>query len=418
MSGIRKTLAQLGAARAKLANLLAESAGNSPRMGAESASRLRRQTPNGINPGNLSMFVYAPDHLPRKPPLVVALHGCGQTADDFDRGTGWSELADRHGFVVLYPEQQSANNPKACFSWFQPGDIGRDLGEAQSIHEMVEQTIKNFDIDRRRVSITGLSAGGAMAAVMLATYPEVYASGAIIAGLPYGSASTVQEAFEAMFNDQQPSRRALGDRVRAASRHQGSWPRVSVWHGTADKIVKPSNAENLIGQWANVHQLPIEPTRSECLGPHTRRIWDDKDGNCQIEAITIVGMGHGVPVATQHSATACGVPGPYFLDVGIPSTLHIAEYFGVGVVIDGGERAPNIEWETAMSANARAEGNARQRDNAYGRGQAGPFDPNDVIAAAFKAAGLPVPTSPSARGGVDPNAIVEATLKAAGLWRR
>jgi poly(hydroxyalkanoate) depolymerase family esterase len=173
------------------------------------------------------MFAYAPEHMPPKLPLVIALHGCTQTSDEYDHGTGWSSLADSLGFAVVYPQQQPANNPKNCFSWFLPGDIVRGHGEALSIREMVEHAIATFAADRRKVFVTGLSAGGAMASVMLAAYPEVFAGGAIIAGLPYGCASDVQQAFEAMFTEQGHAAQALGDRVRAASRHRGPWPRKS-----------------------------------------------------------------------------------------------------------------------------------------------------------------------------------------------
>ena len=145
---------------------------------------------------------------------------------------GWSHLADRLGFILVFPEQQPANNPKNCFSWFLPGDTARDSGEALSIRQMIAKAVEKFGVDRSRIFVTGLSAGGAMASVMLATYPEIFAGGAIIAGLPYGSASSVQEAFEAMFNERAPSSRALGDHVRTASKHRGPWPKISVWHGT------------------------------------------------------------------------------------------------------------------------------------------------------------------------------------------
>jgi poly(hydroxyalkanoate) depolymerase family esterase len=107
-------------------------------------------------------------------------------------------IADRLGFMLIFPEQQPANNPKNCFSWFLPGDTARDGGEALSIRQMISKAVEEFGVDRSRIFVSGLSAGGAMASVMLATYPEVFAGGANIAGLPYGSASSVQEAFEAM----------------------------------------------------------------------------------------------------------------------------------------------------------------------------------------------------------------------------
>ncbi len=108
-----------------------------------------------------------------------------------------------------------------------------------------------------------------MASVMLATYPEVFAGGAIIAGLPYGCARSVQQAFDAMFTEQSPSAHALGDRVRAASGHRGPWPKISVWHGTADPIVKPSNAENIVSQWIDVHGLAAAFSYEKSSGSHT-----------------------------------------------------------------------------------------------------------------------------------------------------
>ena len=108
------------------------------------------------------MLSYAPERLAPGAPLVVALHGCGQTAAAYDHGAGWSELADRLRFVVLAPEQRQANNFNGCFSWFQPGDTSRDHGEAASIRQMIARAIADHDLDPRRVFITGLSAGGAI----------------------------------------------------------------------------------------------------------------------------------------------------------------------------------------------------------------------------------------------------------------
>jgi poly(hydroxyalkanoate) depolymerase family esterase len=173
----------------------------------------------GSNPGALRMFEYVP--ADPQPALVVVLHGCTQTAASYDFGAGWSTLADRHGFVLLLPEQQRANNAKNCFNWFRAGDIERGRGEAMSIRNMVEKMIVDHGIDRRRVFVTGLSAGGAMTSVMLATYPDAFAAGAIIAGLPYGTATNVNEAFGSMGQVRARSAREWGDLVRAASPHKG-----------------------------------------------------------------------------------------------------------------------------------------------------------------------------------------------------
>src|SRR5215469_12480805 len=207
MRDFRVVLARIQALRSKFEGLLDSAQRRAARAGTappRPPTRLRELTGFGSNPGNLRMFAYAPQHLPPAAPLVIALHGCTQTADDYDHGTGWSSLADKLGFVAVYPQQQPANNPRNCFSWFLPDDIARGQGEARSIREMVEHAIATFDADRGRVFVTGLSAGGAMASVMLATHPEVFAGGAIIAGLPYGCANNVQQAFELMFNAQGP----------------------------------------------------------------------------------------------------------------------------------------------------------------------------------------------------------------------
>jgi feruloyl esterase len=417
--------------RTKFEGLLAaarKKAAFARRAQARRPTRLRELSGFGANPGNLRMFAYAPKDLPPKAPLVIALHGCTQTSAEYDQGTGWSSLADSLGFAVVYPQQQPANNPKNCFSWFLPGDTARGHGEALSIREMVEHAIATFAADRRKVFVTGLSAGGAMASVMLATYPEVFAGGAIIAGLPFGSASNVQQAFEAMFTEQGHTAQALGDRVRAASRHRGPWPKISVWHGTGDPIVKPSNSEAIIRQWTNVHGLSKSPSHQEFIESATRRAWSDESGEVLMEAFSISGMAHGVPLATT-TEESCGSVGAFFLDVGISSTHHIARFWRLRESLVEMPRvaAPvstTVQIPTDGAALVRAGAVAESvRSSAEAEGakwQARyPLDPNAVIAAAFKAAGLPIPEIPKAPPGtpprVAPGPIIAAALKAAGL---
>jgi poly(hydroxyalkanoate) depolymerase family esterase len=388
-------------------------------------SRLRELTNFGSNPGNLRMHVYVPDGVGPSPALVVALHGCTQTADSYDQGTGWSDLADRLGFILVFPEQQPANNPKNCFSWFLLGDTARDNGEALSIRHMIAKTVEKFGVDRSRIFVTGLSAGGAMASAMLATYPEIFAGGAIIAGLPYGSASSVQEAFEAMFNERAPSTRALGDVVRAASNHRGPWPKISVWHGTADTVVRPSNADHIIRQWLDVQKLPERPSGEEQIGRHTRRAWKDATGDTRLEAYSIAGMAHGVPLATA-GADGFGLAGPFFLEAGISSTAVITRFWGLDtaavrkrnaqtqVAVDRFPAAPALY--PALTHDAGSVETLRVRKDQSADGAGLTADPATVIEAAFKAAGLPVPER-SVAGLIDPANIISAALKAAGLKR-
>src|ERR671916_1041135 len=184
-----RTIKNLARQREHWAKVLQTVTAPDPTLPYAVPSRLREVTGFGSNPGQLRMLTYIPDNLPASSPLVVVLHGCTQTAAGYDHGAGWSTLADRYGFAVLFPEQQRGNNPKLCFNWFQGEDIQRDGGEPLSIRQMVERMVRDHGIDRSHVFVTGLSAGGAMTAVMLATYPELFAGGAIVAGVPYGCAS-------------------------------------------------------------------------------------------------------------------------------------------------------------------------------------------------------------------------------------
>jgi poly(hydroxyalkanoate) depolymerase family esterase len=283
----------------------------------------------GSNPGNLRMFTFAPPRLAPSSALVVVLHGCTQTAASYDFGAGWSTLASRYGFALLLPQQQPANNPKNCFSWFQRHDATRGQGEALSIKQMIEKAIIDLAVDTSRVFVTGLSAGGAMTSVMLAAYPEVFAAGAIVAGVPYGSATNVQEAFESMLQGRSRSATEWSDLVRTASPHQGPWPKVSVWHGSADTIVKPSNADEIIKQWTPLHGVALAPTKQDSVNGYPRRVWCSPTGEELIELYSITGMAHGTPLATGDEEDRCGTAGAFLLDVGVSSSFQIARFWGL-----------------------------------------------------------------------------------------
>jgi poly(hydroxyalkanoate) depolymerase family esterase len=310
------------------------------------STHLREIFDFGSNPGNLRMFGYRPATLAHNPALVVVLHGCTQTAAGYDLGAGWSTLANRYGFALLLPQQQRSNNPNGCFNWFQPQHTRRDQGEPLSIRQMIEKSIFDHGIDRRRVFITGLSAGGAMTSVMLACYPEVFAGGAIIAGLPYGAARNVQQAFETMFQSPSRSPGEWGDLVRKASSHRGPWPRVSVWHGNADKTVIPLNALEILKQWTAVHGLPLSPSVKTRVDGYPREVWINEAGDELIEAYTITNMAHGTPLGIGEAEGACGSPGPFLLPVGISSSYHIAKFFGIAVARAQAESNASAETNT------------------------------------------------------------------------
>ena len=293
--------------------------------------RLAIVAPAGPNPGELRMLCYVPPGLPEGAPLVVALHGCTQNAAAYDHGAGWSLLAERHGFAVLFPEQRRANNANLCFNWFQPDDVTRGRGEVESIRAMVAQMVAAHRLDARRVYISGLSAGGAMTAAMLATAPELFAGGAVIAGLPYGCASGMQEAFGAMNQGQRRSAREWGDKVRAASPFRGPFPAMQVWHGTADTTVNPGNAEELVAQWSNVLGLSALPTGIDRIDGAEHATWRGRDGRAMLERWIVPGLAHGVPVATagNDADMLLGVPGPHMLAAPVSATWHLARSWGL-----------------------------------------------------------------------------------------
>jgi len=294
-----------------------------------SHSPIVETTDFGSNPGGLRMFSFAPDNLQPAPGLVVVLHGCGQTAAAYDLGAGWSTLAKHFGFALLMPQQQPFNNANGCFNWFNPDDTARDSGEACSIRQMIARAVDDIGIDRHRIFITGLSAGGAMTSVMLATYPEIFAGGAVIAGLPFGVATNVREAISGMFVS--PSRPAseLGDLVRNASNHRGPWPKLSVWHGSADRTVHPANANEIVKQWLDVHQLPSAPMSEGDVDGYPRQVWWNADGETIVESYTITDMAHGTPLGIGDNDKRYGAEGAFLIEAGISSSYHIAHFFGL-----------------------------------------------------------------------------------------
>ena len=233
------------------------------------------------------------------------------------------------------PNRRGANNPNLCFNWFQPGDTARGEGEAVSIRAMIAHATKTYDIDPSRVFVTGLSAGAAMANALLAGYPEVFAGGALMAGLPHGAAATMQEAFTAMRHGVSRTPGQWGDAVRGASAHAGPWPRVSIWHGDEDATVSPGVADEVARQWVNVHGAAATPEEERLENGRRRTVWRDAAGEPVVELHRIARMGHGAPLG-RSVADGCGEAGPYLLEVGVSSTLEAARAWRL---VDGAPRA-------------------------------------------------------------------------------
>ena len=314
----------------------------------------------GTNPGALAAWQHVPQQLPASPALVVVLHGCTQTAAGYDTGSGWSALAEDYGFVLLFPEQTRQNNANLCFNWFNAADTQRDRGEAMSIRQMIATVVAERGIDERRIYITGLSAGGAMANAMLACYPEIFAGGAIIAGLPYAAASTVPEAFDRMRGHGLPGTGSLQASLRDASHHDGVWPTVSVWQGTSDNTVVPDNAAAIVAQWQGVHAVHEQPSQVETIGRNLRSVWRDDRGLEAIELYTISGMAHGTPI---DPSSGYGRAAPFMVDVGVSSTEQIARNWGLAASFERRDRptaAPSQEGTTMQHPSSDGAHNGIQ----------------------------------------------------------
>ena len=268
-------------------------------------------------------------------PLVCMLHGCTQDAASFAAATRMNELADRHGFAVVYPEQQRGANQQGCWNWFDPSHQARGRGEPAAIAAIVGELVGDTSgpsIDSGRVFIAGLSAGGAMAMILALTYPDIFAAVAVHSGLPYGAAHDVPSAFEAM------RRGAAGDAGIGAAAHaaMGRQKRPVpslVIHGSADRTVAPVNGEQLLRQAMNANRLaapelcdsdparPASSSRSTAAGglAYTASQWNNARGELMHESLVVDGLGH---------AWSGGAPGGSFTDPrGPDATAAVWSFF-------------------------------------------------------------------------------------------
>lgn len=227
--------------------------------------------------GNRDYHLYVPATLPDGPQgLVLMLHGCTQDGADFAAGTAMNAQADRHGLIVVYPHQTRAQNPQACWNWFRPGDQRADAGEAAMLTALARQVAADFAVPADRVFAAGLSAGGAMAAILGQVAPQVFAAVGVHSGLPAGAASDVMGAFAAM--------REGPTSVSPPA------TRVIQFHGTADATVSAVNADRLLA----AAQRDGAPARRD--SGHTGRAWQRTTvgpaDTPQAEDWRIEGLGH------------------------------------------------------------------------------------------------------------------------------
>jgi poly(hydroxyalkanoate) depolymerase family esterase len=241
--------------------------------------------------GRRDYKLYVPRRLPKSGRgLLVMLHGGTQDGDDFAVGTRMNERGEAHGLIVAYPSQSKAANASLCWNWFMPEHQKRGAGEPAIIAGITKEIIADYAVDPDRVFVAGLSAGGAMAAVMAATYPQLYAGIGVHSGLPYESATDLPSAFAAMRGNAGPLRGRRSRKPRGAV----DAPRVRtiVFHGDADNIVHPSNAAGIVGASKLGERIERADTRSSEGRTYTRTVIRDQSGAVVVEDWLLHGSGH------------------------------------------------------------------------------------------------------------------------------
>jgi poly(hydroxyalkanoate) depolymerase family esterase len=222
--------------------------------------------------------------------LLVMLHGGTQDADDFAAGTRMNALAEEHGFIVAYPIQSKAANASLCWNWFTPENQMRGRGEPAILAGITNKIIADYDVDPARVFVAGLSAGGAMAAVLGATYPDLYAAIGVHSGLPYRSAADLPSAFAAMRGH--AGQRGEQSREPRNTGDDSLRVRTIVFHGDADHIVHPSNATSMVEVERSSQSVVRAEVRSDAIRAHTRTVTRDKTGAMVVEHWLVHGSGH------------------------------------------------------------------------------------------------------------------------------
>ncbi|MCG5467934.1 PHB depolymerase family esterase [Micromonospora sp. LAH09] len=266
------------------------------------AASLTEVTSFGDNPGRMRMHVYVPDNRPARPATVVAMHGCGGSGPGFYSGSEFASLADRYGFIVIYPSATQQAGFGNCFDVWSDAAKRRGGGsDPVSIVSMVRHVQQQYAADPDRVYATGSSSGGMMTNHMLALYPDLFKAGAAFMGVPYNCFANAADfpptSSQCTGGTMNRTPQQWGDAVRQAHPgHSGPRPRVQLWHGTNDTLVPYSLLTETIEQWTNVFGLSQTPTSTDTPQANwNRRRYADTSGTVQVEAYSIQGAGHSLP---------------------------------------------------------------------------------------------------------------------------
>ena len=259
--------------------------------------------------GTRDYKLYVPGgHHGQALPLIVMLHGCTQSPDDAAAGTRLNALAEKELFFVAYPAQTTSANQNKCWNWFKATDQQRDRGEPSIIAGITREVVATYQLDPRRVYVAGMSAGGAMAAILGVSYPELYAAVGVHSGLAYGAARDMPSAFAAMRGGAAAAALPEG-RFGAGGSPARVVPTI-VFHGDSDKTVHPRNADEVIAQWAGAAALSlaakprVSVSQEQVADKHayTRSVYHDAVGRPVMEQWLVHGAGHAWSGGSQEGS--------------------------------------------------------------------------------------------------------------------
>ena len=285
-AALRDFLDQIGTSEFQLPDGLASPSPIQPSVAVPKGAQFLTATFSN-HAGSRSYKLYVPSGYcaGQAVPLFVMLHGCTQSPDDFAVGTRMNEAAEEHTCLVAYPAQTSAANPQKCWNWFNEADQQRDAGEPSLIAGITGAVMRDYSVDPRRIYVAGLSAGGAAAAIMGHTYPDLFAAIGVHSGLACGAARDMPSAFAAMQRG--------NDGLAHAATSRRIVP-VIVFHGDRDSTVNPRNAEAVVTQAAQGARLRARTEEGQSPGGHAyrRTLHADTDGQTIVEQWTVRGAGH------------------------------------------------------------------------------------------------------------------------------
>lgn len=307
----------------------------------------------GSNPGNLRMYLYKPAKLKKNPELIIALHGCMMNAKAMQEAGNWGDLAEKYGFLIIFPEQKTQNQPNSCFNWYLKSDNLKDKGESASIIQMLDYVQKSYSIGKEKTFITGISAGGAMSLNLLASYPNRFKAGSIIASVPYKAYTlshfykreSKQLTLSLMFAATHSSNRTAthwnncwipilgeqgkapeknlnnsdfertdqiwGNLVRSASpNYKGNYPKLLLIHGTKDPVVNYKNFNDILKQWRNLFNLHKNSEKKSLISNQgiLREYYKHKE--LVIKGVLLKDFIHAHPIDLNLDKNAIANPGP------------------------------------------------------------------------------------------------------------